>query len=359
LGGSEMGWGVLMIRRAALVVALLAQGACPAPASPGKEGVARGRIDSPNAGAALSVQARSVLSARKRRFGALSLLAAFELTSSHRDFGGLSGLSLSRDKRSLLFVSDKGNWFRADLERNGRGELAGLRHWRGGPLHGVYGGALAGHLIAKRGRAWDAEAVSIGEEGTYVSFENAHRLLRFDRLSGKPVEIPLPKAVYQAPRNQGMEAMTLLADGRLLLISEGHFDSRGRHRCWIQQKKFGPFVERALPMSDAYLPTGLAPLPKGGALLLERMFLPNPFGKPIGPHARLSYLSAATLGAKATGELVPRELGRLTDGLLDNFEGLAVERRGRDYLLYLVSDDNFRSSQKTLLFQLKWSPEAR
>ena len=38
----------------------------------------------------------------------------------------------------------------------------------------------------------------------------------------------------------------------------------------------------------------------------------------------------------------------------DNFEGLAVRQEGEKTFLYIVSDDNFSASQRTLLMKFEW-----
>jgi hypothetical protein len=187
-----------------------------------------------------------------------------------------------------------------------------------------------------------------------VSFEGKHRVLRYRSLEKKPTRLVLPKAIARAPRNGGLEAMTVLADGRLLMAAEGMMAKPGHLRAWVQKKEGGDFNERLLPVSDGYRPTDVAALDDGGALLLERMFKRNRDGSTTGPFARLRWLPAETLSPQADGVLSSKEVGRLDKGLVDNFEGLAVKRDGKDYLLYLLSDDNFKRHQKTLLYQLRW-----
>ena len=42
---------------------------------------------------------------------------------------------------------------------------------------------------------------------------------------------------------------------------------------------------------------------------------------------------------------------------VDNFEGLAVREEGGRTFLYIVSDDNFSGSQRTLLMKFEVLPE--
>ena len=80
-------------------------------------------------------------------------------------------------------------------------------------------------------------------------------------------------------------------------------------------------------------------------LLLERTY--SFLG---GTRARLSRIAKAEL--KAGARLAPKELARFDRRhVVDNFEGLAVQRHAKSgkLLLYIVSDDNF--SRLTLLYQ--------
>ena len=311
------------------------------------------------AGAAppLVVTLRALKPRSDPRYGALRLLAAYELSSRSRSFGGLSGLCLSEDGRELLFVSDAGRWFRAKLLQRADGQLRGLAGWRGGPLRAEDGRSLP-RLRLAAGPAWDAEAVSASRGQIFVSFEHAHRILVYSAFERLPRRLVLPASLQQAPPNAGLESMTALADGRLLLLTEGYFDHRALLHGYLQRAvgsdSYAPLRYR---ISDGYLPTDLAPLADGGALVLERLYLPLPGGRAIGPSARIRWLKARQLRA-APKVLEPFELGRLERGLVDNFEGLATQRWGKSWLIYIVSDDNFQRSQKTLLYQLRWTPPA-
>jgi hypothetical protein len=54
-------------------------------------------------------------------FGALEFRSGLELTSTDKDFGGLSALRLAPDGEHLLTLSDKDRWFRGRIVyRDGR-----------------------------------------------------------------------------------------------------------------------------------------------------------------------------------------------------------------------------------------------
>src|SRR6185312_15264880 len=51
----------------------------------------------------------------RRRFGALEFRGGLSLTSSFKQFGGLSALRVGADGASFLSLSDKGRWFRGRI----------------------------------------------------------------------------------------------------------------------------------------------------------------------------------------------------------------------------------------------------
>jgi hypothetical protein len=286
----------------------------------------------------------------QRRFGALTLLAAYELTTEHPRFGGLSGLSFSADGKRLLMVSDRGRWFSAALEQDqDSGLLRKLSGWRGGRLLRSDGAAVRG------GKQIDAESIVVHHGVIDVGFEQRHRVLRYARgLKQAPTPLWMPPQLAKAPRNGGLEAMTALPDGRLLAICEKYEDDADALRGWI----IDPAKKRAealsLIPSDDFKPTDLATLPGGDVLLLERAH--SMLG---GTRARFRRIAAASL--KAGAKLVPKELARFDRRhRIDNFEGLAVQHHGKSgkLLIYVISDDNFSRLQRTLLYQFAMSPQA-
>ena len=96
--------------------------------------------------------------------------------------------------------------------------------------------------------------------------------------------------------------------------------------------------------------TGAATLPNGDVLVLERLFTRE------GKNAiRLKRVGAPSIfdGAVLDGQLV----AELTLPLnIDNFEGVTTRREENGgVIIYLISDDNFNSQQRTLLmvFEIK------
>ncbi len=313
------------------------------------------------------------------RVGALLFRGAVDLTNL-AGVGGLSGLWVSADGARFAAIGDTGLSVNGRLIHSGDGRLTDVADVVARPLSVEVEGTESKWLL-------DAEEVMRltepdggeggregGREGDWiVALERHHRLLRYNgdapASAGRPVRVPTPPGVAKSmseagnqeigneetgsPENGGLESLTQLADGRLLTIEEGEEDSRRDpsqpRRAWVtarpgvpsQESDWLPFQYRSAPR---FRPTGAAPLPDGGALVLERRV--SLLG---GWSTRIVRLPATALhqGADATGE----ELARLERPLLnDNFEGIATRPApGGGTLLYILSDNNFSPIQRTYL----------
>lgn len=279
------------------------------------------------------------------RVGALDFLGGLELSSPDHRFGELSGLEVSADGTRMTAITDGGYWITARLDYDPAGRLVGIGDAALYPMRDAAGLPLEG--------SWrDAEGLARLADGRRaVGFERRHRIWLYGgnvaHAAGQA--LAMPAELGAAPNNGGIEALTQLADGRLLALTEDFRASEGGLRGWIIALDGGGDAAPLayLPARDFH-PTALALLPDGDVLVLERRFTVI-----AGPGARLVRVAQATI---APGAIVSgRELGRLEAPLtVDNFEGLAVRRDavGRT-LIYLVSDDNFNPVQRTLLMQFR------
>ena len=255
-------------------------------------------------------------------------------------FGGLSALDVSDDGKTAMALSDGGTWFELTLEYDARGWLKAVQRGDSGRLQGRNG------RTARRKSDADAESmVRLADGSIIVGFEIHHRLLHYPAakpaFSVVPSELARPPGIRRAPDNNGMEAITLLADGQLLVIAEDA-GSGDTTLAWIGDGVTWSPVGYVL--TPPYLPTGAALLPDGDVIVLERR---ASLLRGIG--ARLVRVSAEDI--RAGGRLSGTEIARLESPLtVDNLEGIAT-RIGPDgeTLIYLISDNNFSLFQRTLL----------
>jgi hypothetical protein len=274
-----------------------------------------------------------------RQIGQLRYRGGIELRSPDERFGGLSGLWVSPDGSRAIAVSDRGHWVRFALQHAGD-RLVGAEDLTITPLRAPDGKPVSGDWA-------DAEGLTVSPSGLFVSFEREDRVLRYtDTAAGEaPHRVAMPAAVKDAAFNKGLEGLALLPSGKLLALTERTLAARGLIRGWIvdladpARAKDVRLVER-----DGFSLTDLALLPDGDVLTLERRF-----SRAAGTAMQVRRLAAAKIrpGAKLDGPV----LARLSvEHTIDNMEGLAVRQdaAGRVHL-YVVSDDNFRIFQRTLL----------
>jgi hypothetical protein len=286
---------------------------------------------------------------KARRVGKLAWRGGIAVTADHAAVGGWSDLWIAADGGSLRAVSDRGSWLAADLRYDGGGELTGIGNAALGGLRGRDGAWLRGTP------GGDAESMAMLPDGSMlVGFERRHRILRYPAgdarrgggLAAVPTAFPVPAGLLNAPGNSGLEAMTVLPDGRLFLLTEGHAVVPGTAAGWIGDLHGGTPRWHAFhyALAGSFRPTAAAALPDGDIVLLERTV-----GLPGGWRIRVMRLRAASLRPDAV--VHAEELARLaTPWITENLEGIAARRNAAgETLLWLVSDDNFMFLQRTVL----------
>lgn len=274
----------------------------------------------------------------RRDLGQLSYLGGIAINYSDERLGGLSAIHLSDDGSHLLAVSDRAYWVRAGLSWSEDGAPVAI------------GGIDIAPLLSRDGRelegeAADSEAIADMGNGQFaVSFERDHRINvynlgpEWNALDTAGVEISVPASAARFENNGGMEGLTQLADGRLMVGVE---DTAGSDReLWVLDD--GRWSAHRLTAESDY---GLTALDAHGDHIyaLERFWR-----RDIGNRIRILRFEAASLANDGT--IRPELLGELGAGMtVDNFEGLDVlERNGRTVLV-IASDDNYSDSQRTLL----------
>ncbi|WP_237216762.1 esterase-like activity of phytase family protein, partial [Falsiroseomonas oryziterrae] len=267
-------------------------------------------------------------------------LGGLEIDRGVLGFGGLSALYLAPDL-TVSVVSDLARFAEFTLTLDAALRPTGLVLRRTGPLRDGAGRPLA------RGYAGDAEALARLPNGEWlVAFERWHRIRRYRDLDGPALYVEAPPGLDRAPANGGLEALAVLADGRWLALAEELTppEAPELRAGWIGGP--GAWVPVAYQPAPGLVPVDAAPLPDGGALVLERGF--SLFG---GFSGRLTRLDPASLAAARAGTaLQGAELLRLSPPLpADNYEGVSVVRHAGRNLVALVSDDNENRLQRSLL----------
>lgn len=269
--------------------------------------------------------------------GALRFAGALAVTSRDRRFGGLSAMLIDADFR-LTGLSDVGLWISARLVMEGD-RLVGIRDL---DLQALQDGA--GQPLP-RGWMADAESLARLPDGRLVvGFERWHRLRAYARPGAAAEYFPAPPGVELLRANEGLEALASLADGRLLALEEGLDDGTPRH-AWLYDR--GSWTRFFYTVPPGMRPSDATGLPDGGALVLERQF--SFFS---GFASRVVHLPAAALAAVREGSTVtPSQLAYIAPPLLsDNFEAIAaVPRAAGGLFVFIASDDNFNSLQRTLI----------
>ena len=246
-------------------------------------------------------------------------------------FHGLSDLAVDADGR-LTAISDEGDLIEGRLVFEGD-RLTGLSDVTLRPLSGLDGQPLPNKEMS------DAEGLAMLANGDrLVSFERQARVWLYPATGGPPRPAPAPEADF--PFNGGLEALAPDPERGADAYVVGGEESGETWTCRIattctpgptvnKGAEFGLVAMRRLPGDQsAYLLRAWDPL-RGSRIALT-------ITRPAGEVARMEMAKPLTV---------------------DNFEGVDfVPRPDGGYRIYLLADDNFSASQRTLLLAFDWGP---
>lgn len=248
---------------------------------------------------------------------------------------GLSDLKIRPDGR-LLAQGDEGDQLEARLVLGADGRPQGLADAH---LSAIVG--EDGQPLYSKGKEWaDFEGIAELVNGDrLVSLEEHDRILLYPHSGGRPRLAPSPNVKF--PFNLGMEALAdYPAAGPDAYIVGG--EASGQF--FICHLAGGCTADRKVDKPLEYGLTAVAPLSGGRLAYLLRAWDPVRGSRVV---LRIDGPRGERLGE--------RKIER--PATVDNFEGLAaVPQANGKIRFYLISDDNFSSSQRTLLIAFDWRP---
>jgi hypothetical protein len=276
--------------------------------------------------------------------GHLRFRGGVELRSSDPVFGGLSGLEVL-DSNRFISQSDDGEWFEGDLVLDASGALTGVVNMRTAMMRDEQGRPFPNKQAA------DSEDITQLPDGRIaVSFEQTQTIRIYDLNRDGPfgAAVPGPRlaGVEHLPLNSGLEAMTALADGTLVVGAEG--GDQPTTPIWLAPvNAHDPApIAAHFPLSDGYSLTSLDRMPSGDLVALERFYAPV-----IGARARIVRIPASEVHASDAPMRVEQLAQLGPPHPVDNFEGMSAVRMPNGVTrIYIVSDNNFSARQHTYLF---------
>lgn len=325
-------------------------------------------------GETIPISAASVplqpLSPTRTKVGDLTFVAGFHLTSTDGRFGGISGLDVLEDG-NLLAVADNDSFIWIDLARDGVTPVVA----RVAPMHDHTNRMLVGE------RDGTAEGLAWNNGMALVSFDGNHQVLAYD--IGKCGAAARGSPIVFGPF--GLPLVEAYGESRIAVKDNAGSDALGVTSDWYLFTGIETKIGQLSPMSarpieqdpdfslrvgvEAQEFVGLDVIPdrkRAGsvrAFTLHRSFSPRSgYGVTVAETDFNRYSDDAMLTRRIDGEIDQRARYRYVETgwrrlaeidqlmTIDNFEGIAakelVDGRTR---LFIISDDNFSATQRTLL----------
>lgn len=272
--------------------------------------------------------------------GPLRYLGGWELKSGRTLFGGLSALAVRPDGQ-IWALSDGGALFQMPqpgaaakviIEARVLPILKPKKHWMPRPE--------------------DSESMTVDADfrHIWVGYELLQLICRYEPSLTVIGPCRRPHKIYDWPPTESIESLARLPDGRFIAISEGGAGpAGGRDVLVFAGDPISLATRRPVRMTymppTGYNPTDAVYIGDNKLLVLNRRAtLYDGFTAVL----KLVDLKNMRKGAVLNGP----EIARFAPPVLaDNFEGLALERHGKQRILWMVSDDNHLFFQRTLLLK--------
>lgn len=280
---------------------------------------------------------------KQDRVGNFIYAGGVQLTSNQTSrLHGLSDLKIKPDG-TLIAVSDEGDLFQGRIVLDAAGRLIGLEDTSLKPLWDNDQPSLQGKENA------DAEGFAILPSGDWlVSFERNHRIRRYLAESDSVDAANKPNTLFSD--NEGMEALTAYPfaspDAYLVGGEEGEmWLCRLTAACTPTPRLQPPSLDHGLTALATFDGPAIAILYRAWDPIRGARGVVRIIDQPLRPKPAPRVLDSLTLDDALTR---------------DNFEGLALVHNDKGGArLYLLTDDNFSGSQRTLLMAFDWVPPAK
>jgi hypothetical protein len=318
-------WRVAIWASAVLTVGAIAEVWTGAQRASNPTAASVGRIDINAVAVPLNPQDLAIAAVGDFRYAGGLILSSSQTTLLHE----LSDIVIT-DQNRVVAVGDAGVFLEARLVLDEAGRLVGVADASLTQLLGENGKPLTDSSA-------DAEGLALLPSGDrLVSFERRARIWLYPRSGGRPRVVPSPRVPFES--NEGMEALTAelgAGDDAYIVGAESSGDTwtcRVTSRCVK-----GPTLDK--PKEFGLV--AMNRLPDGMTAYLLRAYDP----------VRRSRISLQILRDKT---LVAR-MDIASPMTVDNFEGMtSLPGAGGKQRFYLISDDNNRASQRTLLLAFDW-----
>ncbi len=278
----------------------------------------------------------------RRDLGALTYLGGWQLIGDFGWFGGLS--SLHADGNHLTAITDAGAVTEFDVGRFG--------HVSNAHIMPIPAGCGTGGDKASR----DSESLTFDPVAGdwWIGLERKNAVCRTGNDFATALGLAHPAAMRAWPGNFGPETLLRLADGRFMVLSEGAgSDSATRPLILFDRDPADPNAS-ALALAyrppEGFSPTDATQLADGRVIVLNRRFTPWSLFT-----ARLTIVDPRSFRAGAIVE--GREIARFEPPVIpENYEGIAATQEGGGTIIWMLSDNNYASWQRTLLLKFALDP---